>query len=220
MTEGLASLRPAGVVFDCDGLLMDTEPIWTVAEAAVFASRGLVYGPAEKARFIGKSVPATVAMMAEVFGEAGNEDEIQAEVLRTFAEVVLREAEPMPGALELVGVLRDRIPIAVASNSPRAVLDVTLTRAGLTDAFGAVVAADEVPVPKPGPDLYLCACALLGVPAEDSVAFEDTTTGVAAARAAGMTVVAVPAPEHPALGADLVLGSLAHPAVVAWARSL
>ncbi len=81
MTEGLASLRPAGVVFDYDGLLMDTEPIETVAEAAVFASRELVYGPAEKAQFIGKSVPATVAMMAEVFGEAGNEDEIKAEVL-------------------------------------------------------------------------------------------------------------------------------------------
>lgn len=218
--ELLASLRPAGVVFDCDGLLMDTEPIWTVAEAAVFASRGLTYGPAEKARFIGTSVPATVAMMAEMFAEVGNEAAIQADVLRTFGEVALREAEPMPGALELVGLLRARIPIAVASNSPRAVLDVTLTRAGLTGAFAAVVAADEVPVPKPGPDLYLAACAQLGVPASASLAFEDTTTGVAAARAAGMTVVAVPSPDHPALGADLVLDSLAHPAVVAWATSL
>ena len=220
MNSALASLRPAGVVFDCDGLLMDTEPLWTVAETAVFASRGLSYGPQEKARFIGKSVPATVAMMAEVFGEVGNEAAIQADVLRTFADVTLRQAEPMPGALELVDLLRHRVPIGVASNSPRAVLDVTLTRAGLTRTFGAVVAADEVPVPKPAPDLYLAACDLLGVPATDCVAFEDTTTGVAAARAAGMTVVAVPSPDHPALGADLVLDSLAHPALVAWAAAL
>lgn len=216
----LASLRPAGVVFDCDGLLMDTERCWTTAETAVFATRGLPYGPAEKGRFIGKSVPASALMMAEVFGEPGNEAAIEAEVLDRVEDVLLREAEPMPGALQLVDLLRLRVPIAVASNSPRAVLDVTLTRAGLTDTFGAVVAADEVPVPKPGPDLYLAACELLGVPASQCLAFEDSTTGVSAARAAGMAVIAVPSPEHPALGADLVLDSLAHPALVAWAASL
>ncbi len=216
----LATLRPAGVVFDCDGLLMDTERCWTAAETALFATRGLPYGAEEKGRFIGRSVSASALLMAEIFGEPGSEAAIEAEVLARVEEVLLREAEPMPGAIELVDLLRPRVPIAVASNSPRAVLDVTLTRAGLTGTFGAVVAADEVPVPKPGPDLYLAACALLGVPASRCLAFEDTTTGVSAARAAGMAVIAVPPPEHPAVGADLVLDSLAHPALVAWAASL
>ncbi len=220
MSTALASLRPAGVVFDCDGLLMDTEPCWTVAETAVFAARGLPYGPAEKAWFIGKSVPATAQMMAEIFGEVGNEAAIQAEVLGSVEDVILHQAEPMPGALELVELLRPRIPIAVASNSPRAVLDVALARAGLSDSFGAVVAADEVPVPKPGPDLYLAACALLGVPASASVAFEDSTTGVAAALAAGMTVVGVPSLDHPEFPAHLVLASLADPELLVWAESL
>ncbi|MGC3995089.1 MAG: HAD family phosphatase [Propionicimonas sp.] len=207
-------------MFDCDGLLMDTEPCWTVAETAVFAARGLPYGLAEKARFIGKSVPATVALMAEIFGEVGTEAAIEAEVLSTIEDVIAREAQPMPGALELVAALRGRLPIAVASNSPRAVLDVALARAELADAFGAVVAADEVAVPKPGPDLYLAACERLGVDAARSLAFEDTTTGVAAARAAGMAVVGVPSLDPAGFPADVVLASLADPAVLAWARSL
>ncbi|MFT4110027.1 HAD family hydrolase [Propionicimonas sp.] len=218
--RGLDGLRPAGIVFDCDGLLMDTEPCWTVAETAVFAARGLPYGPDEKARFIGKSVPATVALMAAIFGEAGNEDAIEVEVLSTIEDVISREAQPMPGALDLVAALQGRLPIAVASNSPRAVLDAALARADLAGAFGAVIAADEVVVPKPGPDLYLTACARLGVSAPESLAFEDTTTGVAAARAAGMAVVGVPSLDPSGFPADIVLASLADPAVLAWARSL
>jgi HAD superfamily hydrolase (TIGR01509 family) len=208
------------VVFDCDGLLVDTEPCWTVAETAVFAARGLPYGAAEKARFIGKSVSATVALMAEMFGETGNEDSIRGEVLSSIAEVIGSQAEPMPGAIELVAVLSGRIPVAVASNSPRLVLDLALQRAGLTGAFGAVVAADEVTHPKPAPDLYLQACRLLGVEASDSIAFEDTGTGAAAASAAGMHVIAVPSPEAHPFAADGVFASLADPALLAWASSL
>ena len=138
----LFASRPEGVVFDCDGLLVDTEPCWTVAESAVFAARGLPYGTKEKALFIGKSVPATVELMAGLFGEVGNDDAIYAEVMGTVGDVILGQAEPMPGALELVRALSGRMPIGVASNSPRVILDITLQRAGLTGAFGAVIAAD------------------------------------------------------------------------------
>ncbi|MCC6497553.1 MAG: HAD family phosphatase, partial [Propionibacteriaceae bacterium] len=184
-----AAMRPAGVVFDCDGLLVDTEPCWTVAESAVFAARGLGYGPAEKALFIGKSVPATVELMAGIFGETGNEERIRAEVVDSVGDVIAGQAEPMPGAVELVRLLSGRTPIGVASNSPRVILDIALRRAGLAGAFGAVIAADEVAVPKPAADLYLAACRLLGADPGASIAFEDTETGVAAARAAGMLVV-------------------------------
>ena len=211
---------PAGVVFDCDGLLVDTEPCWTVAESAVFAARGLPYGPKEKSLFIGKSVPATVELMAGFFGEVGNDDAIRDEVMSTVGDVISRQAEPMPGAIDLVRALSGRTPIGVASNSPRAILDIALERAGLTGAFGAVIAADEVPVPKPAPDLYLAACRLLGADPSASVAFEDTWTGAVAARAAGMWVVGVPSLEPDGFPADLVLGSLSDPRLLAWASSL
>ncbi len=212
--------RPAGVVFDCDGLLVDTEPCWTVAESAVFAARGLSYGPAEKALFIGKSMPATVELMAGIFGETGNDDAIEAEVMDTVGDVIASLAEPMPGAIELVRLLSGRTPIGVASNSPRPVLDIALQRAGLTGAFGAVIAANEVPVPKPAADLYLAACRLLGVDPSASIAFEDTETGVTAARAAGMLVVGVPSLEADGFPSDIVLASLTDERLLAWARSL
>lgn len=215
----LDGLCPAGIVFDCDGLLVDTEPCWTVGETAVFASRGLPYGPAEKARFIGLSVPATSALMAEIFGEQGNEDAITDYVLGMVAEVIAARAEPMPGAVELVRALAGRVPIAVASNSPRRLVDLSLERAGLTGIPDAVVAADEVAHGKPAPDLYLAACAKLGVDPFASVAFEDTITGVTSARAAGMTVIGVPSLDRDGFPADLVLESLGDPAVLAWARA-
>ncbi len=220
LDKALGGKCPAAIVFDCDGLLVDTEPCWTVAESAVFASRGLPYGPSEKVMFIGKSVPATVELMAGLFGEVGNDEAIYAEVMGTVGEVIIGQAEPMPGASELVRVLSGRMPLGVASNSPRVILDITLRRAGLTHAFGAVIAADEVPVPKPAPDLYLAACRLLGADPRASVAFEDTWTGAAAARAAGMRVVGVPSLEPDGFPADLVLETLADPRLVAWATSL
>ncbi len=212
--------RPAAIVFDCDGLLVDTEPCWTVAESAVFAARGLPYGPAEKALFIGKSVPATVELMAGFFGEVGNDEAICAEVMSTVGDVIDGQAEPMPGALELVRALSGRMPIGVASNSPRMILDIALRRAGLTGVFGAVIAADEVPIPKPAPDLYLAACRLLDADPLASVAFEDTWTGAAAARAAGMRVVGVPSLDPDGFPAELVLETLADPRLLAWAQSL
>lgn len=207
-------------MFDCDGLLVDTEPCWTVGETAVFASRGLPYGPAEKARFLGLSVPATSALMAEIFGEPGNDAAITADVLRIVSEVIATRAEAMPGAVDLVRALAGSVPIGVASNSPRHLVDLSLERAGLTGVPLAVVAADEVAHGKPAPDLYLTACAQLGVPASASVAFEDSVTGLTSARAAGMLVIGVPTMGAAGFPADLVFGSLADPALQAWARSL
>lgn len=220
VADRLARLRPAGIVFDCDGLLVDTEPCWTVGETAVFAARGLPYGPAEKARFIGLSVPATSALMADIFDEQGNEDAITAHVLGMVAEVIASRAEPMPGAVELVRTLAGRVPIAVASNSPRRLVDLSLARAGLTGVPQAVVAADEVAEGKPAPDLYLTACDLLGVDPAASLAFEDTVTGVTSAHAAGMVVVGVPSLAPDGFPADIVLESLADPRLLAWARAL
>jgi HAD superfamily hydrolase (TIGR01509 family) len=150
----------------------------------------------------------------------GSEDTITEHVLGMVAEVIAAHAEPMPGAVELVRALAGRVPIAVASNSPRRLLELSLDRAGLTGVPDAVVAADDVTHGKPAPDLYLAACAALGVDPGASVAFEDTITGVTSARAAGMTVVGVPSLNPDGFPADLVLDSLADPDLLAWARAL
>lgn len=128
---------------------------------------------------------------------------------------MLAGAEPRPGAGELVAALRGRTPIGVASNSPESFVRAALEAAGLSGAFAAVVTADQVAEAKPAPDTYLEACRRLRAAPSRSVALEDSPTGVAAARAAGLYVVGVPSLPGVVLDADLVASSLADQAVAA-----
>ncbi|RSN58912.1 HAD family phosphatase [Amycolatopsis sp. WAC 04182] len=209
--------NPRAVVFDCDGLLMDTEPCWSVAETELFARRGLPFGPDEKALVIGKSLPAADAM-AEAFGEPEGGAEIADELLRLVTEVVTAKAEAMPGARELVELTAAAVPVAVASNSPRALLEAALVRGGLSEMFPVKLAADEVAAPKPDPEMYLTACALLDVDPVDALAFEDSMTGLRSARAAGVTVIGVPTLKQQDFPADVVIGSLRDEELLAWIR--
>ncbi|MDP9468017.1 MAG: HAD-IA family hydrolase, partial [Chloroflexota bacterium] len=114
-----------------------------------------------------------------------------------------------PGALELVERLRGRVPLGLASNSPRRLVDAALRTAGLTDVFDAIVTADDVARAKPAPDLYLLACERLGVAPGEALALEDSASGVAAAKAAGLTCIAVPQfAEADVSAADRVIDSL------------
>lgn len=205
---------PKAVVFDCDGLLMDTEPCWTVAETELFARHGLPFGPAQKALVIGKSLDAAAETMAEVFGRPGTGAAIAEELLEMVTEVVTAKAEAMPGAREIVELAAAAAPVAVASNSPRALLEAALARGGF--AFAVSVAADEVARPKPDPEMYLTACARLGVAPGDALAFEDSMTGLRSARAAGVPVVGVPTLPDPDFAADIVVDSLRDPDLLAW----
>lgn len=207
--------RPAAVVFDCDGLLMDTEPCWTVAETELFARRGLSFGLDEKALVIGKSLAESCALVADLFGEPGGAEAIADELLALVTEVVAARAEAMPGAKDLVEqVALAGLPVAVASNSPRSLLDVALARGGFT--FDVSVTADEVARPKPAPDIYRHACALLGVAPQDTLAFEDSMTGLRSARAAGIRVVGVPTLRHEEFPADHVVVSLRDADLLTW----
>ncbi|WP_410576938.1 HAD family hydrolase [Amycolatopsis sp. lyj-108] len=206
------------MVFDCDGLLMDTEPCWSVAETELFARRGLPFGPDEKALVIGKSLPAAADAMAKAFGEPGGGAEIADELLRLVTEVVTAKAEAVPGACELVELTAAAVPVAVASNSPRALLDAALSRGGLSAMFPVKLAADEVAAPKPDPEMYLTACALLNVEPADALAFEDSMTGLRSARAAGLPVIGVPTLRQQDFPADVVIGSLRDEELLAWVR--
>ncbi|GAA4305185.1 HAD family phosphatase [Streptomyces venetus] len=214
---------PAGaeaVVFDCDGLLVNTEDCWSVAESALFAAHGLPFGPAEKALVLGRTLEAAGEAMAGHFGRPGAGAEIAADLLARVRKELERGAEALPGAVDLVRACRAGVPAAVASNSPRELLDTALESAGLLDLFPVSFAADEVPSAKPAPDLYLTACAALGVAPERSVSFEDSATGIASARAAGLFVAVVPSLPGGDLDHDWLGTSLAEPGLLDWARGL
>ncbi|MFJ3234684.1 HAD family hydrolase [Streptomyces sp. NPDC086787] len=208
------------VVFDCDGLLVDTERCWTVAETAIFAAHGHPFGPEQKALVIGRTVEAAGEAMAHYLGRPGAGAELAVELLERVREELARGAAALPGATELVRACQAAVPIAVASNSPRELLDAALWSAGLSDCFTHSFAADEVRSPKPAPELYLTACETLGAAPARSIAFEDSATGIASARAAGLYVAVVPSMPGADLDHDWLGTSLAEPELQRWAREL
>ncbi|MFI1502808.1 HAD family hydrolase [Streptomyces platensis] len=208
------------VVFDCDGLLVNTEVCWTVAEAAMFAAHGHPFGPEQKALVIGRTVEAAAEAMADYFGRPGAGAELAAELLERARKELAGGAAALPGAAELVRACRAAVPVAVASNSPRELLDTALESAGLAAHFTHSFAADEVTSPKPAPDLYLMACEALGAAPQRSVAFEDSATGISAARAAGLHVAVVPSLPGADLDHDWLGTGLDDRQLISWARNL
>lgn len=218
--EWQPSARPvAGVAFDCDGLLVETESCWTTAISALFARHGQVFTPELKARLIGTTIDFNVTLMADWFARPGEQAQLRAELTDSVAEVIAAHAEPMPGAVSLVRALAGRLPIAVVSNSERRLVDISLGRAGLTDAFEVIVAGQDVVNGKPAPDLYLRACDLLAVKPASTVAFEDSLVGVNSAKAAGLTVVGVPTVYQEGFSPDHQFASLTAPELIRWALS-
>jgi len=206
----------AAVVFDNDGLLLDTEDAWTRAEMTLFERRGRKFTLEHKRSLIG-SARADAAVKLEAMLELDGQGEALMDELH---ELVMLEAltgvAPRPGALELLARLRDAgVPVAVASNSQREFVQRTLSGAGLLDGrFATVVCVEDVARPKPAPDIYLEACRRLGVDSSSCAALEDSVTGVAAAAAARMYVIGVPYFAGSRLpGSDLLVDSLADEAV-------
>src|SRR5262249_49483007 len=147
------------------------------------------------------------AVLERLLEAPGRGDELSAEMYDLALAAIAEGATPRIGAVELVGQLRSRLPLAVASNAPRRHLRAGLSRVGRQDALDAVVTVEDVARPKPAPDLYARACELLGVRPADAVALEDSPPGAAAARAAGMYVIGIPSVAGVALEADLVAAS-------------
>ncbi len=201
------------VVFDCDGLLLDTEKCWTKGEAALFEAHGKKYTPEHKRELLGTSGEETGRILARILDLPGRERELIEELRDICWDLVLDGADPMPGAEELVWELHGNIPIGVASNSPRKLVAEALAKSGLGGAFEVILGSEDVAEPKPDPELYRTACERLGAEPSRSVALEDSPPGVEAARAAGMYVIGVPSEPGVELGADLVVDTLGHPSV-------
>jgi HAD superfamily hydrolase (TIGR01509 family) len=210
--------RPPGpeppIVFDCDGVLLNSETAWTRAETRLFARYGRTYGIEEKRLLIGGSLEETAGELERILDRPGGSSDLLTELLELAAEEFAGPVEPMPGALDLVrDIRRQRRPVALASNSQRRLVDLALDGTPLAGAFDVILGGDEVARPKPAPDIYLEACRCLGTAPGDTVAIEDTPRGSAAARAAGMFVIGIPYfPDLP-VEADLLAPSLEDPAV-------
>jgi HAD superfamily hydrolase (TIGR01509 family) len=210
-------VTPHAIVFDNDGLLLDTEVAWTRAESELFRRHGSTFTVDHKRDLIGSSHTIAAGKLEVMLGRPGEGSALMAELHELVMAEVRHDVEPRPGAVELVeALLAAGIPIAVASNSPRVFLDQVLATAGMADRFAITVVGDEVPNPKPAPDIYLEACRRLHADPARAVGLEDSPTGAQAAKAAGLTVVGVPYladMEIPA--ADIVAASLADAVVLA-----
>jgi HAD superfamily hydrolase (TIGR01509 family) len=208
---------PSAVVFDNDGLLLDTEEAWTRAEQTLFAGLGREFTVEHKRTLIGSSRSLAAQKLETILERPGAGEALMDELHELVMEEALRGVAPRPGALALLERLTDAaVPLAVASNSERAFLERTLGGAGLLDGgpFAAIVSANDIEHPKPAPDIYLETCARLGVAPGDAAALEDSPIGVASAAAAGMFVIGVPYFAGTQIaGASMLADSLAEPSV-------
>ncbi|MCC6754917.1 MAG: HAD family phosphatase [Solirubrobacterales bacterium] len=202
---------PEAVLFDNDGLLLDTEAVWSRAEQELFEIRGLEFTIEHKRSLVGSSAKIAGRKLAGFLGEPGRDVEIMDEL----NDLVLAELEggvdAMVGARELVDLLRlAGVPIALVSNSPRRFIERSHEVAGTGLPFDAVISGHEVPEAKPAPDAYLEACRQLGVePGKRVVALEDSPSGITAAVAAGLFAIGIPSvPGIDLDQADLVAASL------------
>jgi beta-phosphoglucomutase-like phosphatase (HAD superfamily) len=215
------------VIFDNDGLLLDTEEAWSRAETVLFARRGRTFTMEHKRAIIGSSRTTGAAILEQQLDRPGEGFALMDELHDLVMEEVLKPVAPRPGAVALLErLLGAGIPVGLASNSSREFVERTLRGAGLLGGnggpfgphgpFATVVSADDVARPKPAPDIYEEAARRLGAAPTRCAALEDSPTGAAAGRAAGMFVVGVPYfADHPLPGVDLLAGSLADPEVAA-----
>jgi HAD superfamily hydrolase (TIGR01509 family) len=202
------------VVFDLDGVLIQTEELWDEVREGVARAAGGRYGEEEQRAMMGMSSPEWSRYMHEHVGLSASPEEIAAEVVRQLQDRYRERLPLIDGAVEAVERLAARWPLGVASSSNRELIDLVLELSGLDRFFRATVSSEEVEHGKPAPDVYLEACRRLGSGPTRSAAIEDSHAGIASAKAAGMRVIAIPNPSYPpgdeALEeADLVLESLA-----------
>ena len=205
-------MKPVGVVFDLDGVLVQSEHLWEEAWLAYAAAADYAWTAHDTRNCQGMSVQEWGTYLADRTGHDAPAaiDAVVGHVARAYdtGEVGL-----VAGADDLVRAVAARVPIALASSAPRRIIDTVMGAMGLGSWFGATVSSSEVAAGKPSPDVYLEAIRRLGIQATGSLAVEDSSNGIRSAAAAGLTVLAVPNPAYPvapdaAAAADSVHDSL------------
>ena len=202
------------VVFDLDGVIVDSEHVWDEVRQQLAEERGGRWHEEASRDMMGMSSLEWSRYMHDVIGLAEPPEEINAEVVRRLVAVYHEELPLLDGAVEAVQALAARWPLGLASSSNRELIDLVLRVSGLERWFAATVSSEEVERGKPAPDVYLEAARRLNVAAERCAAVEDSENGIRSAKAAGMRVVAIPNPRYPPAedalaAADVVLPSVA-----------
>ena len=201
------------VVFDLDGIIIDSEHVWDEVRQRLAEERGGAWHDQASRDMMGMSSPEWSRYMRDVIGLSESPEEINAEVVRRMNAAYEEGAPLIPGAVEAVERLAARWPLGLASSSNRELIDLVLETSGLGRFFKATVSSEEVPRGKPAPDVFLEAARRLGVEPARCAAVEDSENGIGSAKAAGMRVLAIPNPQYPphdeALeAADVVLPSI------------
>ena len=202
-----------GVIFDLDGLLLDSEQVWDAAREELAGERGGRWHPQAQRDMMGMSSPEWARYMHDVIGLTEPPEEINAEVVDRLERRYREHLPVIPGAQQAVERVAKIWPLALASSSNHELIDLALELMGLTHHFKATVSSEEVARGKPAPDVYLEAARRLKVDPAHAAAIEDSHNGIRAAKAAGMRVIAIPnehfPPDEEALAqADVVLRSL------------
>ena len=185
------------VVFDMDGVLIDSEPVWERVRRRFVASRDGHWPADAQDRLMGMSTAEWSAYISTDFGVGLTPQQVASQVIAAMAAEYSKHLPLLPGAIDAVRSLAGRWPLGVASSSPRSLIETVLATAGLLSSFAAFVSSEEVPRGKPAPDVYLAAAERLSVSPKACAAIEDSSNGLRSAAAAGFTVIAVPRPEYP-----------------------
>jgi HAD superfamily hydrolase (TIGR01509 family) len=201
------------VVFDLDGVLVDSEPVWEQVRRQVVAEHGGRWTAEAQRRLMGMSTQEWAAYLSADLGVGLPADQVAAVVIERMIARYADHLPLLPGAGDAVRAMARRWPLGLASSSPPVLIDAVLGAAGLRREFAATVSTEQVPRGKPAPDVYLAVAERLGVEPGRCVAVEDSSNGLRSAATAGAQVVAIPHPRYPpdpdALGlARLVLTSL------------
>ena len=201
------------VVFDLDGVVIDSEQVWDEVREAYVRARGGRWHEGAQAAMMGMSSTEWSRYLVDELEVPGTAEDANADIVRLMLERYRGSLPVLPGAVEAVRRLAAELTLGVASSSNRPLIDAVLETAGIADCFAATVSSEEVPRGKPAPDVYLEAARRLGVEPRGCAAVEDSANGLRSAHAAGMRVLAFPNPHYPPPPdvlelADVVLTSL------------
>jgi HAD superfamily hydrolase (TIGR01509 family) len=201
------------VIFDLDGILIDSEHVWDEVRQRLAEERGGRWNENASRDMMGMSSIEWSRYMRDVVGLEEEPEEISAEVVRRLEERYRTEIPLIPGAEQAVERLGARWPLALASSSNRELIDLVLTESGVGGFFRASVSSEEVARGKPAPDVFLEAARRLDADPTRCAAIEDSENGILAAKAAGMRTIAIPNPQYPPhedalTSADLVLATI------------
>ena len=203
------------VVFDLDGVLVDSEPVWEQVRRGLVAERGGHWAPDAQRRIMGMSTPEWARYLSEDLGVGLPPGQVATLVVDRMVARYQERVPFMDGSVDAVQRFAARWPLGLASSSPPRLIETVLQSAGLRPCFQVVMSTEQVPAGKPAPDIYLAVTAGLGFPPAECAAVEDSSNGLRSAAAAGLLVIAIPQPRYPPDPDALAQASLVLPGLAA-----